>query len=147
MLLTLPSELLEQIILFCAISSSFTSIAALSAVAKRLYEIVYCSGDSHLWRGIFLAAFGDPRRGAEVVRREWVDGELGLEEEIDWKKECVRRVRARKVLINAESYGDEEVCYALSSDDRTHTAHVSDPLLPPSAPLDRNNHRTIPAIL
>jgi hypothetical protein len=122
MLLTLPSELLEQIILFCALSGSsgFASIAALSAVAKRLYEIVYYSGDSHLWRGIFLAAFGDPRRGGDVVRREWADKELGVQEEIDWKKECIRRLRARKVLLNAESYGDEEVHYFFYSNDRTH---------------------------
>jgi hypothetical protein len=109
MLLTLPSELLEQIILLCALSSSFSSIAALSEVSKRVYEIIYCSGDTHLWRGIFLAAFGDPRRGGEVMRREWVDQDLGAQEEIDWKRECIRRFRARKVLMNAELYEDEEV--------------------------------------
>jgi hypothetical protein len=124
MLSTLPSELLERIIITCASSGSFTSIGALSAVVKRLYEIIYCSEDNHLWRGIFLTVFGDPRRGKEVVRREWINKELGAQEGIEWKKECIRRLRARKVLMNADSYEDE-VRYIFNSivfyNARTHT--------------------------
>ena len=60
-LLTIPVEIIEYILTLLAVDGEPHAIAALAAACRLLYNMVYESPDSHLWREIFLTTFDDPR--------------------------------------------------------------------------------------
>ena len=67
-LLSLPSELLENVIVSCVENIDTNGdtlthpIAALAQTCQQLRTLIYNAVDNHLWRSLFLAAFDDPRR-------------------------------------------------------------------------------------
>lgn len=58
---TLPDELLEAVLVFCAENGHAESVAAVAATSQRLYSTIYKTTDHHLWRTLFLTLFDDPR--------------------------------------------------------------------------------------
>lgn len=91
----LPSELLEQIIIASATVVPPFSIAALSETCKFLYFLIYKrdSTDHHLWRGIFLATFDDPRPALKHLTIIY-----GERAEFGWEYEFKARMRAAQVI-------------------------------------------------
>lgn len=59
---SLPTEVIETIIL-CTTSEGLPSvIGTLSLTCRTLHALIYEATDHHLWRAIFLSTFDDPRR-------------------------------------------------------------------------------------
>ncbi|KIY47226.1 hypothetical protein FISHEDRAFT_73057 [Fistulina hepatica ATCC 64428] len=59
--LSLPEEILEEVIVSISQGGSASSISVISQVCRSLRQFVYLSPDGHLWRRVFLATFDDPR--------------------------------------------------------------------------------------
>jgi hypothetical protein len=57
---SLPSELVEQILVLCAALDDPRSIASLAATSRRYRATVYAPENQHLWRSIYLTTFDDP---------------------------------------------------------------------------------------
>jgi len=68
-LLTTPVEIIEYILTLLAADEEPHAIAALAATCRLLYDMVYRSLDSHLWREIFLTTFDDPRPARRLTYR------------------------------------------------------------------------------
>ncbi|KAF8626625.1 hypothetical protein AX15_004781 [Amanita polypyramis BW_CC] len=82
MLSSVPQELIEHILVLTAHDGFQTTVAALSQTCKHFYCFLGLRNDNrHLWRELFLAVFGDPRRPKD---------------EYNWQKEFVSRVQAAK---------------------------------------------------
>ena len=60
-LLSLPAELLENILICCSAHGHPSSTAALAQTCQQLRTLVYHAADRHLWRAVFLTTFDDPR--------------------------------------------------------------------------------------
>ncbi|KAI0706085.1 hypothetical protein BC835DRAFT_1312131 [Cytidiella melzeri] len=58
--LAVPSEVVEDILVFLAIEGEFSAIASFAQTCNRLRQFIYDPTDTHLWHRIFLAAFDDP---------------------------------------------------------------------------------------
>ncbi|EIW77505.1 hypothetical protein CONPUDRAFT_167696 [Coniophora puteana RWD-64-598 SS2] len=106
---SLPAEVIEHIFIAASSNASARSIAALAETCKAFHAIIYHAPDHHLWRGIFLAAFDDPRpalRHTAVLHRgarhDDPHGTLqAVEDAYDWAREYQRRVKAKSVLARA----------------------------------------------
>ena len=59
---SLPPEVIEYILITAVAAGDAESVAAVAATCKYLFEIVYDTLDSHLWRSLFCTTFDDPRR-------------------------------------------------------------------------------------
>ncbi|KAH9938897.1 uncharacterized protein BXZ73DRAFT_76390 [Epithele typhae] len=70
-LLTLPSELLENICLSCVLQGNPLSIAALAQTCRTLRLLIYHTADSHLWRSLCLVYFDDPRLNPGCSTVHW----------------------------------------------------------------------------
>jgi hypothetical protein len=57
---SLPSELVEHILILCAALNDPRSIASLAATSRRYRATVYAPENQHLWRSIYLTTFDDP---------------------------------------------------------------------------------------
>jgi hypothetical protein len=66
-LLTTPVEIIEYILTLLAADAEPYAIAALAATCRWLYDMIYGSPDSHLWREIFLTTFDDPRPARRIA--------------------------------------------------------------------------------
>lgn len=66
-LLTIPVEIIEYILTLLAADGEPSAIAALAATCHLLHNMVYGPPDSHLWRGIYLTTFDDPRPARRIV--------------------------------------------------------------------------------
>jgi len=66
-LLTIPVEIMEYILTLLAADGEPHAIAALAAACSLLYNMVYKSPDSHLWREVFLTTFDDPRPTRRII--------------------------------------------------------------------------------
>lgn len=86
-MLTLPPELLEEILVNIAESDKPTSIAALAQCCRALRRLVYDPVDRFLWRRIFLTTFDDPRVALP-----------GKFESFDWGRAYRSRIHAQLVL-------------------------------------------------
>lgn len=103
-LLTLPSELLEHVVVALAIIHP-TSIAELSKTCQKLHSLIYNPDDSHLWREILLTTFDDPRAAihqSELLR--------GVKNSFDWCKEFQNRIHiaglsARRFCSKSGTHG------------------------------------------
>ena len=91
-LLTLPSELIEAV-LIC--SCSPRTVASIAQTCRALHTLVYGSPDSHLWRELFLTIWDDPRPALQ--HRSLVDPRIDPTG-WDWATEYRRRVSADKWL-------------------------------------------------
>ncbi|KAF5350748.1 hypothetical protein D9758_010374 [Tetrapyrgos nigripes] len=60
-LLSLPTEIHEEILVYCALYGSYPSVSAVSQTCRSLRDIFYNATDTAIWREIFLLAFDDPR--------------------------------------------------------------------------------------
>lgn len=70
---SLPTEVIEAVILCTAAGRFPSAIGALSQTCRALYALIYQATDHHLWRAIFLSTFDDPRK-----LRYYDTGELRL---------------------------------------------------------------------
>ncbi|CDO77836.1 hypothetical protein BN946_scf184714.g11 [Trametes cinnabarina] len=59
--LTLPTEVVELILINAAAAGHPETIAAFSQTSRAHRDLVYGPSDQHLWREIFLTTFDDPR--------------------------------------------------------------------------------------
>lgn len=66
-LLTIPVEILEYVLTLLAGDGEPRAIAELAASCRLLYNMVYGSSNSHLWREIYLTTFDDPRPARRIV--------------------------------------------------------------------------------
>ena len=118
-ILTLPTELIEQILILTAFYGFPAAIAQLSCTCRYFHHLVYRSTDSHLWREVFLTTFDDPRlvlgritsattfspgnftgdRNGELFRT----GEIG----INWEREFIRRMDAVRIMKKYKDLGEE----------------------------------------
>jgi hypothetical protein len=111
-LLTIPVEIMEYILALLAADGEPYAIAALAATCRLLYNMVYESPDSHLWREIFLTTFDDPRPTRRIaygrvytmpfnhINRTRTDDVYTPTEEIpfDWGAEYRRRIWAERYI-------------------------------------------------
>ncbi|KAI9065682.1 hypothetical protein FKP32DRAFT_1567364 [Trametes sanguinea] len=58
---TLPTEVVELILINAAAAGHPETIAAFSQTCRAHHDLVYGPSDQHLWREIFLSTFDDPR--------------------------------------------------------------------------------------
>ena len=59
---SLPTEVIESIILCIAAGGFPHAIGTLSQTCRALHALIYEAADHHLWRAIFLSTFDDPRK-------------------------------------------------------------------------------------
>ncbi|KAH9896003.1 hypothetical protein C8Q73DRAFT_690466 [Cubamyces lactineus] len=59
--LTLPTEVVELVLISAAAAGHPETIAAFSQTCRAYRDLVYGPSDHHLWREIFLTEFDDPR--------------------------------------------------------------------------------------
>ncbi|CAG8782191.1 3189_t:CDS:1, partial [Acaulospora colombiana] len=88
MFLKLPTEVLEAIILECAVINP-SLLACLAQTCRALRALISHPTDQHIWRTIFLSIFDDPRCILSLDR--------GISQELvsfDWQRETQRRCRA-----------------------------------------------------
>jgi hypothetical protein len=87
----LPPEIIEHILLLL----DPLDVAIVSQTCKTLYNLIYRTRDSHLWRALYLAQpLDDPRRSV-TPRLDRIPPER-----IDWKGSLQAIVRARTVLTD-----------------------------------------------
>ena len=60
-ILTLPPEIIEQVLISAAAAGFPHAIAAFAQTSKSNHALVYDTKDQHLWREVFLTTFDDPR--------------------------------------------------------------------------------------
>ncbi|KAF7339981.1 F-box domain-containing protein [Mycena venus] len=81
-LLSLPIEILEQILLFC----HPRDVSRFSTTCRFSGDLVHRSADQYFWRELFLTLFDDPRRGVPSTDPS----------SYDWKAQLVYRMRAER---------------------------------------------------
>ncbi|KAF9814270.1 hypothetical protein IEO21_05209 [Rhodonia placenta] len=86
-LISIPLELVENILVYCVADGSSSSIASLASTCRALRVVIYNASDHHLWRRIFLTTFDDPRKLSSVKP-----------DDFDWRAEFTRRVQAKLFL-------------------------------------------------
>ena len=60
-ILTLPPEIIEQVLISTAAAGFPHAIAAFAQTSKSNHALVSDTKDQHLWREVFLTTFDDPR--------------------------------------------------------------------------------------
>jgi hypothetical protein len=90
MLLNLPTEIQEAIVVECAIVRP-SMIAALAKTCHALRLLIGIPPDHHLWRSIFLSIFDDPRPALSIQSGEPLGHSAAS---FDWQREAQRRFRA-----------------------------------------------------
>lgn len=115
-ILSLPSELLEFILILCAIYEFPESIAAIAQTCRFFHALIYSTPDTHLWRSIFLATFDDPRSIAEIrIRPLNVDFE---QQTYDWQSEFIQRSLTKRFI-------KKYVATTYTCDDSEETSQVA----------------------
>jgi hypothetical protein len=97
-LLAVPAEVLESILVFCALANCPSAITALSETCRFFYELIYKTPDNHLWREIFLAVFDDPRSLHNMLRRPIAGNNEGPFA-YDWLQEFQHRIAAKIFFV------------------------------------------------
>ncbi|KZT66310.1 hypothetical protein DAEQUDRAFT_730429 [Daedalea quercina L-15889] len=59
---SLPTEVVEIIVVHAAAGGFPAAIGALSQTCRTFHSLIYEAADHHLWRAIFLSTFDDPRQ-------------------------------------------------------------------------------------
>ncbi|KAI9056274.1 hypothetical protein FKP32DRAFT_1586153 [Trametes sanguinea] len=83
---TLPTEILEDIIVAVVASGSAETVAAVAATCRNMFNAVYKAEDQHLWRSIYRTIFDDPRN----LRGRCLD--------LNWKSGFTDRVWTRRFI-------------------------------------------------
>ena len=79
MILTLPLEVVEDILVFLAESPSPASVSHLAQSCRHFRQIIYDPLDKFLWRRVFLTTFDDPRpHDADNAHSEFVFAVVSL---------------------------------------------------------------------
>ncbi|KAI0074910.1 hypothetical protein K474DRAFT_1664918 [Panus rudis PR-1116 ss-1] len=93
-LLSLPSEIIELIVVNLAVAGHTESVAAIAQSCHAMRNLVYGATDQHLWREIYLSIFDDPRLADEADRECYHSEERpsSMLEHYDWGAECRQRI-------------------------------------------------------
>ncbi|KAM6499061.1 hypothetical protein JOM56_004569 [Amanita muscaria] len=84
MLVAIPQELIEHILVIAAKDGYPSTVSSLSQTCKHFYHFLGLRSDNrHLWRDLFLAVFDDPHQGE-------------LEGKFYWRKEFLNRMQAQR---------------------------------------------------
>jgi len=102
----LPQEIVEEILILCALFNSPGSIASLSQTSRHFRDIVYDTTDNHLWREIYLSTFDDPRPSLNFLRAPVPHGtsQNGVDSDFSafgWRVRYQSLIQAEKVLRKA----------------------------------------------
>ena len=100
-ILTLPPEIIEQVLISTAAAGFPHAIAAFAQTSKSNHALVYDTKDQHLWREVFLTTFDDPRAsGGGPGWGECVSSasDRHKEDAVDWGVEFRRRIWAAGYL-------------------------------------------------
>jgi hypothetical protein len=133
MLLELPTEVLEAIILDCAVAQP-TILASLAQTCRALRALISHPTDQHLWRTIFLLNFDDPRCVLAVER--------GISQELvsfDWQRETQRRYRAQFRMDRAAVTEMEEFDEVVDEDVADTLFNVALTMLPATSDVTSLN--------
>ncbi|OSX63125.1 hypothetical protein POSPLADRAFT_1056485 [Postia placenta MAD-698-R-SB12] len=105
---TLPAELLEHVLLLAAPASP-AAPAALARTCRAFAALVYAAPDQHIWRGLFLRAWDNPRGTWGDLCALPGPGVVGSRDAagagIDWGREYRRRVAAQRWFASARADG------------------------------------------
>lgn len=106
--LDLPQEITERAL----INAGIKDVASVAQVCQFLRRIIY-GNESHVWRGVFLKIFDDPRKTREHLTSATAQKGDPYENDAapdsncvryDWRGELRRRIIARRVLLSPQ-YG------------------------------------------
>ncbi|KAI8968635.1 hypothetical protein BD414DRAFT_504186 [Trametes punicea] len=86
---TLPSEILENILIVVVAIGDAESVAAVASTCKALFNTVYRATDKHLWRSFFCITFDDPRILHWCAPNDY-----------DWRTNFQDRVRSRRFVVH-----------------------------------------------
>lgn len=117
---TIPSELLQKILLFC----HPRDVASFSQTCKHAYDVIYSPDQQYLWRELFLSSFDDPRSSLSSSPRMTSQPD-SLTLPYDWRTELQRRVRVE--VLPVEDADHREVLEVL-----TDAITQASPVLPSS---------------
>jgi hypothetical protein len=106
--LALPQEITEQAL----INADVKDVTSVSQVCQALRRIVY-GNESHVWRGLFMKIFDDPRKTRTYLTSPYAAAQSGhlhgtapashsQGAKYDWRGELQRRITARKVLLSPQ---------------------------------------------
>ncbi|KAI0348197.1 hypothetical protein BDW22DRAFT_1350363 [Trametopsis cervina] len=126
-MLSLPLEVVEDVIVFLAIDDQITTISSLAQTCRRLRQFIYDPTDRHLWHRVFLTTFDDPHIGFGDHYKH--------KSSFDWGEETRRRICASIRLRPRPLPVDPDpriLPHRLRSDGRigASTDHLSDYSLP-----------------
>lgn len=95
--LLLPPELLEHVLTF----AHPKDVAQFGQTCRAYYELVFSSGQQHLWRALFFSDpdfFDNPYKCLTPIGLPYVSEGA----EFDWRHELQRRVRTETVIANPD---------------------------------------------
>ncbi|ESK85286.1 hypothetical protein Moror_11335 [Moniliophthora roreri MCA 2997] len=127
---SLPTELVEHIVVVCALLESPSSIASLSRTCRYFRDLVYDSSDNHLWREIYLTTFDDPRPVLKALKTPVPEEEL-LDDKFDWRTQYQDRVRAVR-LFQGDGSASLEPAYLEQSFNALLSSITTSPLHSPT---------------
>ncbi|KAF9466666.1 hypothetical protein BDZ94DRAFT_1305907 [Collybia nuda] len=101
--LSLPPELVEQVLILLAAGGFPSTIACLGQTCHYFHQLIFDPADNHLWREIFLTTFDDPRPLLGRLRAATTFAPIGdtrsnTEPLFDWVGEFTRRMDAKKTF-------------------------------------------------
>lgn len=139
-MMSLPSEVVEEMLVYMAEQGDSLSISRLAQTCRRFHELVYDPLDKFLWRRVFLTNFDDPRASndetflsasfatvlcvLDILKPDCGTGEAST---FDWGEDFRARVWAQSYIrrrIN-EDKGDSgrSMAHRLRSKRRTLPSH------------------------
>ncbi|EEB91386.1 hypothetical protein MPER_10259, partial [Moniliophthora perniciosa FA553] len=127
---SLPTELVERIIVVCALLESPSSIASLSRTCRYFRDLVYDPSDNHLWREIYLSTFDDPRPVLKALKSPVPEDELP-DDKFDWSAQYQDRIRAAK-LFRGDGSASLEPAYLEKTFNALLSNIITSPLHPPT---------------
>jgi hypothetical protein len=93
-LLSLPTELIERIIVYTLTAGSQKNIANIALTCSVLHTVVYGPSCGYLWRAIFFSIFDDPGDVSRCLSLMGISSKIGTNKEFDWARALKSRVAA-----------------------------------------------------
>ncbi|KAJ7456624.1 hypothetical protein FB451DRAFT_1276613 [Mycena latifolia] len=90
-ILSIPVELVEQILLFC----HPRDVVCFGATCRPFEHLVHRSADHYFWRQMFLKLFDDPRQAVDLSRSN--------SPSFNWKGELVKRIKAERAAFSGST--------------------------------------------
>ncbi|KAJ6575516.1 hypothetical protein B0H10DRAFT_1963801 [Mycena sp. CBHHK59/15] len=122
-ILSIPSKIVEHILLFC----HPRDVACFSSTCRFGEDLVYRSADHYFWRQLFLLLFDDPHN---ALLPSFSDISS-----FDWKFELVRRMKAERAAFAADA-----------TDDRESTLETFISVMEEALPLSRAYSEPLPSL-